>query len=88
MFYIENLQEISQEEIQELHRKIADNVKTIRKLKNISQLNLAYSIGHKTVSTIAKIEAGHENKHYNIEQLYKIANVLQVDIRDFFIFQK
>ncbi|PKI81165.1 transcriptional regulator [Malaciobacter halophilus] len=85
---MENLQEISQEEIQELHRKIADNVKTIRKLKNISQLNLAYSIGHKTVSTIAKIEAGHENKHYNIEQLYKIANVLQVDIRDFFIFQK
>ncbi|WP_342776128.1 helix-turn-helix transcriptional regulator [Sulfurimonas crateris] len=87
MFYIENLQEISQDEIQELHRKIADNVKAIRKQKNISQLNLAHSIGHKTVSTIAKIEAGHENKHYNIEQLYKIANVLQVDIRDFFILQ-
>ncbi|PLY12950.1 helix-turn-helix transcriptional regulator [Sulfurimonas crateris] len=84
---MENLQEISQDEIQELHRKIADNVKAIRKQKNISQLNLAHSIGHKTVSTIAKIEAGHENKHYNIEQLYKIANVLQVDIRDFFILQ-
>ncbi|MCG3662681.1 helix-turn-helix domain-containing protein [Aliarcobacter butzleri] len=45
-------------------------------------------MGHKTVSTIAKIEAGHENKHYNIEQLYKIANVLKVDIRDFFILSK
>ncbi|WP_152017768.1 helix-turn-helix domain-containing protein [Aliarcobacter butzleri] len=85
---MENLQEISQEEIQDLHRKIAHNVKTIRKQKDISQLNLAHSIGHKTVSTIAKIEAGHENKHYNIEQLYKIANALQVDIRDFFILSK
>ncbi|PKI80977.1 transcriptional regulator [Malaciobacter halophilus] len=85
---MENIREISHEEIQQLHKTIANNVKTIRKQKNISQLNLAYSIGHKTVSTIAKIEAGLENKHYNIEQLYKIANVLQVDIRDFFILSK
>ncbi len=50
----------------------------------ISQLNLAYAIGHKSVSTIAKIEANLENKHYNIEQLYKISKVLNVNIASFF----
>jgi len=48
----------------------------------VSQLNLAHMIGHKSVSTIAKIEAGLEDKHYNIEQLYKIAKILDIKITD------
>lgn len=32
-------------------------------------------------------ELGLNNKHFNIEHLVKIANVLGVDICDFFIFQ-
>jgi len=32
------------------------------------------------MSTIAKIEAGIENKHYNLEHLYKIAKALDVEI--------
>lgn len=60
-----------------------ENVKRIRKEKGMSQLDLAYSIGHKTVSSIAKIESGLENKHYNLEHLYKIAKVLDVDICEF-----
>ncbi len=36
------------------------------------------------MSTIAKIEAGIENKHYNVEQLYKISQVLDVPICEFF----
>jgi len=37
------------------------------------------------MSTIGKIEAGLENKHYNIEQLFKISKALNVSIKDFFI---
>lgn len=59
-----------------------NNVRDIRKEKGISQLDLAHLIGHKSVSTIAKIESGHESKHYNLEHLYKIAKVLDVDICD------
>lgn len=76
--------EFSNTEIEAFYRRIAYNVQCIRKLKKITQLDLALTIGHKSVSTIAKIEAGLENKHYNIEHLYKIATVLEVDICEFF----
>jgi len=36
------------------------------------------------MSTISKIEAGLEDKHYNIEQLYKISKALDIDIRELF----
>jgi transcriptional regulator with XRE-family HTH domain len=76
--------DFTNDEIELCYSKIAINIKTIRQSKNISQLDLAYSIGHKSVSTIAKIEANLENKHYNIEHLYKIATSLNVDMCEFF----
>lgn len=76
--------EFSSQEISEFHRLIVKNIQRIRKEKKITQLDLALTIGHKSVSTIAKIEAGLENKHYNIEHLYKIATVLEVNICEFF----
>jgi transcriptional regulator with XRE-family HTH domain len=76
--------EFSHEEISVFHRLIAKNIQRIRKEKKITQLDLALTIGHKSVSTIAKIEAGLENKHYNIEHLYKIAAVLEINICEFF----
>lgn len=72
--------EFTIEEIKAFHRLIVDNVQRIRKEKNITQLELALSIGHTSVSTLGKIEAGLEDKHYNLEHLYKIAKVLEVDI--------
>lgn len=83
-----NYLELTDEEIKSFHRQIADNIKKIRKEKNITQLDLALTIGHKSMSTIGKIEAGLENKHYNVEQLYKIAKVLEVDICEFFTVPK
>lgn len=76
--------DIDDQEIEYFHKTIAQNVKKIRKKKKISQTDLALSIGHKSVSMVSKIEAGLENKHYNMEQLYKISKVLDVDIKDFF----
>ena len=76
--------EIDSKEINEFHRKIVSNIKRIRKEKKITQTDLALSIGHKSVSTIGKIEAGLEDKHYNIEQLYKISKVLGIDIKELF----
>jgi len=37
------------------HRIISDNVKRIRKEKKVTQLDLALTIGHKSMSTIDKI---------------------------------
>lgn len=81
---MEKFIEFSDDEIEKFYSKIAKNIKIIRKQKNITQLDLALTIGHKSVSTIGKIEAGLEDKHYNIEHLYKIAKVLEVDIAIFF----
>ncbi len=76
--------EFTDEEIIDFHQTIANNIKKIRKEKKITQLDLALTIGHKSMSTIGKIEAGLENKHYNVEQLYKMAKILDVDICEFF----
>ena len=75
--------EFDNNEIDIFYKNIANNVKKIRKQKGITQLDLALTIGHKSVSTIGKIEASLENKHYNLEHLYKIAKVLEVDISEF-----
>lgn len=77
--------EYTDEEIQKFHKKIVSNIKKIRKEKDITQLDLALTIGHKSMSTIGKIEAGLEDKHYNIEHLYKIAKALDVDICEFLL---
>lgn len=76
--------DIDDHDIQKFKRKVVENVKKIRKNKNISQTDLAQTIGHKSVSTIGKIEADIEGKFYNIEQLYKISLALEVDICEFF----
>lgn len=76
--------DLTEEDINSLHYLISENVKRLRKERKISQIDLATFIGHKSQSTIAKIEAHIENKHYNIEQLYKISLVLDVNITEFF----
>jgi len=72
------------EKIDLIHIKIGENVKRIRKLKKISQLDLAHLIGHKSVSIISLAEIYHKKQHFNINHLVKIAEVLEVSILEFF----
>ena len=62
------------------HQLIGENVKRIRKEKKITQLQLALAIGHNSVGHIAKAELCKYDKHFNLEQLYKISIVLGVDL--------
>lgn len=50
----------------------------------MSQLALSQAIGHSSVTMISCCEICHKNYHFNIENLAKIAYVLEVDIKDFF----
>ena len=70
--------DIDEEDFNILHKQISENVKRIRKEKNITQEELALNIGHSSASMISKIEANLENKHYNIRQLYLISKVLDI----------
>jgi putative transcriptional regulator len=76
--------EFSKEQLSALHRQIGKNVAESRKQKGVTQLDLALSIGYSSTSVIAKAEAGTENRHFSIEQLYKISEALEIDIKAFF----
>ncbi len=75
---------ITDDKMIEIYKNIGANVKKIRKQKNVSQLALSLAIGHKAVGTISMAEVYHNKKHFNIEHLVKIADVLEVDICEFF----
>jgi len=70
---------------EQLHKIIGNNVKNIRKKKNLSQLKLAYALGYKSVSPISSAEIYYNKIHFNIEHLTKIAYVLEVDICELFV---
>jgi len=52
--------------------------------RKVSQLALSLAIGHKVVGTISMAELYINKKHFNIEHLVRIAEVLDVDICEFF----
>lgn len=68
----------------EVHDMISANVIKYRKLKNISQLQLALDIGLSGNAFIARAEKRTNNAHFNIEHLVKISEVLDIDIKEFF----
>ncbi|WP_309146497.1 helix-turn-helix domain-containing protein [Aliarcobacter cryaerophilus] len=76
--------DLSKDDIQKIYKTIGKNVKRIREEKGISQLQLAMAIGHKSVGVISNCELCLQNKHFNIEHLVKIADVLDANIKDFF----
>ena len=70
--------------MEQIYKTLGENVKRIRTQKGVSQLSLAMAIGHKAVCTISMAELGINKKHFNIEHLVKIANVLEVEVSEFF----
>lgn len=75
---------ITDEKMDKIHKQIGQNVARIRKEKGLSQLSLSLAIGHKAVGTISMSELCINNKHFNIKHLVKIADVLEVEVCDFF----
>ncbi|MBE0499275.1 MAG: helix-turn-helix domain-containing protein [Campylobacterales bacterium] len=71
-------------EIAEKHKMIGRNVAIFRKRKGLSQLELSLSLGHKSVSIVASAERFYKGKHFNIEHLLKISDILGVPISVFF----
>ena len=70
------------DEIKLFYRHVGSNVKKLREAKGMSQLELALSLGHTSASFLGKAEIGLEDKHFNLEQIYRIAKLLEVKISD------
>ena len=76
------MSDIKESEIVALHKRIGLNVKKIREMRGLSQLELTLAIGHRSTTIISQAELG-KNKHFNIEQLHKKAKVLNCTMCDF-----
>lgn len=73
-----------EEEINNFYRIVSKNVKKYRSEKNLSQLELALTIGQKGNAFFNYAENNTKDKHFNLEHLYKIAKALDVPIAKFF----
>lgn len=69
----------SDDEILAMHKKIGQNVKKYREEKGLSQLQLSYAMGYKSVSLVSAAELAKDGKHFNLEHLYKISKILNIE---------
>jgi ribosome-binding protein aMBF1 (putative translation factor) len=72
--------DIDKSKIDEFYKRIGQNVKKAREERVVSQLSLAIMIGHRTTSFLSNCENYKNKDHFNLEHLYLISNVLDVDI--------
>ncbi|XOB62447.1 helix-turn-helix domain-containing protein [Campylobacterota bacterium DY0563] len=69
-------------EIDEFYIKIGKKVKAKREEKNITQLELSLAMGYKSVSLVSAAELYTNKKHFNLEHLYKISKILDINIEE------
>lgn len=75
----------SEEELQEFHYKVSQNVRKYRQDKSFTQLDLALELGLNNSSFISHAENPKIPTHnYSLEHLYKISKILDIDISLFF----
>lgn len=74
---------LSNEDIEEIYKTISSNVKRIRKEKGLTQTDVALSMGFTTATFFTNAE-NFNSKHFNLEHIIRIANILEVDICEFF----
>ena len=72
--------DIDKSKLDNFYKTIGENVKNYRTEKDISQLELAISIGHKSTSFLSNCENYKNKEHFNLEHLYLIADVLKIDM--------
>ena len=76
--------DINEDDITQLYKKIGINVKKYREKKGLTQLQLALRMNLKSVGLISQAELYLKKQHFNIKHLYQIAYILECDISDFF----
>lgn len=67
----------------ELYKIIGQNVAKYRKEKGLSQLDLSLAMGYKSVSVVSGAEIYYNSKHFNLEHLLLISQILDIEIAEF-----
>ena len=81
----QDLRIFSDSEILEFYKSISKKVRQMREDRNISQLEMALRIDIKSVAFYSNCENNKYGKHFNLEHLYKIAIVLDIELKDIFL---
>lgn len=81
---MKDLSVVTNDDLQKFYEIISENVKRIRKEKNKPQLDLVLEMGLKSTAFYSRCENFKENHHFNLEHIYKIAVILDVEINEFF----
>ena len=68
--------------IEEFYKKIGQNVAKYRKDKGLSQMDLSLQMGYKSISIISGSEIYYKGKHFNLEHLLKISQILEIEIEE------
>lgn len=76
--------DFSKDEVERVYKIIGLNVKKYRILRGLTQLDLSYEMGNKSVSLVSSCEPCTNGKHFNVEHLYKISKILEIPIGNFF----
>ena len=79
---MKTVEDIEDSKIDDFYKLIGSNVKKIRNKKGLTQLQLSQALGHKSVGLISQGELYLKKQHFNLEHLYKIAYILECDIKD------
>ena len=74
---------IKEESMKEQYKKLGLKVAYFRKLKGYSQLELAEKLDISRTH-LSNIEAPNQKTSISIELLFKIADTLEVDVKEFF----
>lgn len=72
------------EEIRLMHQIIGHKVRLLREKNNMSHRELAKAMGYKSHSLVTKAEDSSNDKHFNLEHLYKISKIFNVPLSEFF----
>jgi transcriptional regulator with XRE-family HTH domain len=81
--FINDINDLTEDELNKFLLKVGQNVKRLRKERNISQLKLSNALGLNS-SYIAGAEVLYRNDKFNLQTLYKISYILDVDMSEFF----
>lgn len=76
--------EITEEESNQFHHKISENVRKIRQEKKLTQLDVSLALGFSNPSFLTNAESKNSNKKFNLNQLHKLSVIFDVDICEFF----
>jgi transcriptional regulator with XRE-family HTH domain len=82
---LNTLDNLEVDAVDNLHVLIGKNVKRIRKSRNVTQLQLSYALGFKSVGLVSQAEIYLNKQHFNLKHLCHIAFILECKIEDFFV---